>query len=363
MITNKFQDKIVLITGHTGFKGSWLSMWLSMLGAKVYGVSDMVLTSPSHFVYIKPYLEKDIRLDITASKEIKELINDIQPDYVFHLAAQSLVNRSYSEPVRTWNTNLMGTINILEGLNCLRNDCFAVLITSDKCYENLEWFWGYRETDKLGGSDPYSASKAATEIAINSYIKSYFSSNSKVRIASARAGNVIGGGDWSDNRLMPDCIKAWSEGKSVILRKPESTRPWQHVLEPLGGYIKLAKILSENLSLHGQSFNFGPNLNQNYTVLDVVTEMSKHWNNIKYEISETVEENFKESNLLKLNCDKALYLLNWSSSLNFYETIRFTSTWYKQFYEDPVNIFQTTKTQINEYSELLLKNNIFDEND
>tara|TARA_Y100000739_G_C20612182_1_gene469364 strand:- start:3079 stop:4158 length:1080 start_codon:yes stop_codon:yes gene_type:complete len=356
MFKDKFKNKVVLVTGHTGFKGSWLSTWLSIMGAKVIGVSNIIPTEPSHFNIIKNYFHKDIREDIRNTDKIKELIADIQPDYVFHLAAQSLVKKSYTNPKLTWETNLMGTINLLEGLSKLTKKCTAILITSDKCYENVEWVWGYRETDKLGGSDPYSASKAAAEIAINSYIKSFFSSTN-ISIASARAGNVIGGGDWSDFRLIPDCVKAWSKNEKVLLRSPNSTRPWQHVLEPLGGYLTLASILNDDKKLHGESFNFGPSLNQNYTVLDVVKEIGKNWSSINFEIYQDSNDSFHECNLLKLNCDKALQYLNWKSCLEFEETIKFTSNWYKKYYENANIISELTKKQIEEYYQVFTNKN------
>ncbi len=356
MIFDKFNNKRVLITGHTGFKGSWLSTCLSIMGAKVFGISNLIPTNPSHFENIKDHIEKDFRSDIRDFSRIKELIKEIQPDYVFHLAAQSLVKKSYIKPRLTWETNLMGTINLLEGLSHLTKKCTAILITSDKCYENLEWVWGYRETDRLGGSDPYSASKAAAEIAITSYVKSFFS-KSNISIASARAGNVIGGGDWSENRLIPDCIKAWSNNKTVSLRRPNSTRPWQHVLEPLSGYLTLASKLSENKDLHGESFNFGPSLNQTFTVLDVVNEIAKNWVDINFAVNDYSEDHFHECNLLKLNCDKALQYLNWSSCLNFEQTIKFTSFWYMKYYENPKNIAEITKKQILEYLDIFNKKN------
>ncbi len=357
-----FYNKKVLVTGHTGFKGSWLSTWLSILGAKVYGFSDKVPTQPAHYNYVKSALFEDIRGDIRSSDEVSNAINKIQPDYVFHLAAQSIVNISFSDPILTWQTNLMGTINVLNSLRNLENQCTSILITSDKCYDNLEWIWGYRETDKLGGPDPYSASKGAAEIAISSYFRSYFKYKSNIKIASARAGNVIGGGDWSPNRLIPDCISAWSNGEKVKIRNPYSTRPWQHVLEPIGGYMLLALKLSGNSELNGESFNFGPYLDKNYNVLDVVKEISKSWGHIKYDVNSNETRKFHESNLLKLNCDKALHSLNWKSCLSFEDTISFTANWYKEFYDRGDNIYDITINQIDIYQNLFSKL-IFNKND
>ena len=358
MFFDEFKDKKIIVTGHTGFKGSWLTTWLSFLGAKVFGLSNFVPTKPAHYNYIKNYLFEDIREDIRSYKEILNLIDAIQPDYVFHLAAQSLVNRSYKDPKLTWDTNLMGSINLLEALSKLNKRCVAVLITSDKCYKNREWVWGYREEDILGGLDPYSASKAAAEIAIYSYVNSFFS-ESEVSVATARAGNVIGGGDWSEFRLIPDCVKAWSKHNTVELRNPNSTRPWQHVLEPLSGYLTLAVNMKNNKNLCGESFNFGPIQQKNYTVLDVVKEISKRWNNVNYKIESDKNQLFHESNLLKLNCDKALEKLNWKPILDFEETIEFTSEWYKQYYIDHNKISNLTENQIKTYQELFIERNNF----
>ena len=350
-----FRNKKVIVTGHTGFKGSWLSTWLSLVGAKVYGFSKNVPTIPSHFDSIKSFFEDDIKGDIRDANAFKNYISKIKPDYLFHLAAQSLVNFSYEEPKLTWETNLIGTVNILDSLRYIDNKCIAIFITSDKCYDNLEWTWGYREIDKLGGPDPYSASKGAAELAISSYFRSYFKKESNISLASARAGNVIGGGDWSLNRLIPDCVKAWANNECVDLRNPFSTRPWQHVLEPIGGYMLLALALSERKELNGESFNFGPNLEKNYNVLDVVNEVSKYWEKIEFNLETEKDKLFYESNLLKLNCDKALHNLNWKACLSFEETISFTARWYKNFYDNPSSIVSTTTDQINEYSQLFSK--------
>ncbi len=350
-----FRNKKIIVTGHTGFKGSWLSTWLSLVGAKVYGISNNVPTQPSHFNFIKSFFEEDIECDIRDANSFKNYVSKIKPDYLFHLAAQSLVNFSYEDPRLTWETNLIGTINVLDSLRYIDNKCIAIFITSDKCYDNVEWTWGYRETDKLGGPDPYSASKGAAELAISSYFRSYFKKDSNIRLASARAGNVIGGGDWSANRLIPDCVKAWANNECVDLRNPFSTRPWQHVLEPIGGYMLLALALSERKELNGESFNFGPNLEKNYNVMDVVNEISKYWEKIEYNVESKEKQLFYESNLLKLNCDKALHNLNWKSCLGFEETISFTATWYKNFYDNPSRIVSITTDQINVYTELFFK--------
>jgi CDP-glucose 4,6-dehydratase len=345
-----FEGRTVVITRHTGFKGSWLTAWLRSLGANVVGIALDPSTNPSHF--ISANLSEGIidhRLDICNKNDLKEAILSAKPDFVFHLAAQALVGQAYDDPVGTWQTNLIGTINVLEALRNLNKACAAVLITSDKCYDNVEWVWGYRETDAIGGPDPYSASKGAAELAIRSYIQSYFpKSTSQIRIASARAGNVIGGGDWSSSRIVPDCVTAWSKNDIVDLRNPQSTRPWQHVLEPLSGYLTLAIALTTQLEFHGESFNFGPQAQQNHSVLDLVQQMAKYWNQVRWQTM--IESNAHyESRLLKLNCDKALYYLKWYAVMGFEDTVRMTAEWYRDYYLDSNQIANITNIQISAY--------------
>jgi CDP-glucose 4,6-dehydratase len=352
---NFYSGKNVVVTGHTGFKGSWLTAWLKLLGANVTGISLDPPSRPSHFetASIRDGI-LDLRVDIRDANVISESIASIKPDFIFHLAAQSLVHKAFKEPIETWQTNVMGTVNILNALRELKNPCVATLITSDKCYQNLEWVWGYRESDRLGGNDPYSSSKASAELAIQSYVNSYFSrEKSKVRIVSARAGNVIGGGDWAEDRLIPDCIKSWTKNETVILRNPYSTRPWQHVLEPIGGYLQLALKVSQDSRLHGESFNFGPDPVNEYSVLELVSEFSRHWDKVKWEQSSSVDSQIKESKLLKLNCDKAAQLIDWRAKLNFAQTVKLTAEWYKQFFENSTSIKETTKLQITNYADLL----------
>lgn len=346
-----FKNKNILITGHTGFKGVWLSAWLNLLGAKVTGISLDVLEEPSHFSASDMCNDiEDKREDIRNYNQIEKLIIDSKPDYVFHLAAQAIVRKSYDSPVDTWSTNVMGTINVLEALRKLDHPCSAVIITSDKCYDNVEWVWGYKETDRMGGPDPYSASKGAAELAIKSYIKSYFpSETSKVRLASSRAGNVIGGGDWAEDRIIPDCVRAWSEGKTVELRKPNATRPWQHVLEPLSGYLALAVALNESQDMHGESFNFGPPAQQNQSVLELVQNMSIYWDQVKWKDISGAKEGPYESGLLKLNCDKALALLRWNAVMGFDDTVKMTAEWYKAYYMKDQKIKEVTNLQISAY--------------
>jgi CDP-glucose 4,6-dehydratase len=349
---NAFHDKTVLVTGHTGFKGSWLTAWLIQLGAKVVGIALDPPTDPSHFATANLGASMtDLRIDIRDRQAVEDAINFAEPDFAFHLAAQALVRRSYDDPIETWQTNVLGTLHVLEALRKLDKPCAAVIITSDKCYDNVEWVWGYRETDAMGGPDPYSASKGAAELAIRSHIKSYFpKASAKVRVAAARAGNVIGGGDWAADRIVPDCVRAWSLNHSVELRNPHSTRPWQHVLEPLSGYLSLAVALSERPDLHGEPFNFGPPAQQNHSVLELVRQMAVHWDRVRWQdVSQSATGPY-ESGLLKLNCDKALHYLRWHAVMGFEDTVRMTSEWYRAYYQQPAQVRNTTDAQIQAYT-------------
>ena len=351
---NIYKDKRVLITGHTGFKGGWLTLWLKNLGANVKGISLGITTNPSHFLEANIANDiQDIRVDIRDKTSLQSEILKFKPDFIFHLAAQALVRVSYSDPIATWETNLIGTLNLLESLRCLDNKCSAVIVTSDKCYENNEWVWGYRELDSMGGIDPYSASKGAAELLIHSHMRSFFGPNkSQVKIASARAGNVIGGGDWSESRIIPDCVKAWSGGSAVVLRSPNSTRPWQHVLEPLSGYLTLGMQLAESENISGESYNFGPFAQQDVAVKELVEKMALYWDKVKWSICSEPSSLQHESGLLKLNCDKALRYLNWHAVMDFNETIKMTAEWYCAFYENSRKISDVTNSQIREYTDL-----------
>lgn len=347
-----YKDKKVLITGHTGFKGSWLSLWLSELGANIYGVSNDIPSSPSNFQSsMIGDLVNDMRIDIRDFNKLQDFINQIQPDFIFHLAAQPLVKSSFKSPLETWQTNTIGTINLLESIRLNLKKCVVVFITSDKVYDNQEWNWGYRENDKLGGPDPYSASKAGAELSISSYYRSYFKKSSEIRLCSVRAGNVIGGGDWAINRIVPDCIRSWLLEKAVVLRSPNSTRPWQHVLEPLSGYLKVAQSLKENISFSGESYNFGPSSEQNKSVRQLVDGLSSFFPSAKYKIKEEFSTNHSESKLLKLNCDKSQHDIGWLPTLNFDQTLNLTAKWYKTYSIYPNQTKEISLKQIKYYSE------------
>lgn len=351
MVFDVYRDRKVLVTGHTGFKGAWLTTWLLELGAQVIGISDRVPTSPSHFdsAHLKDRIV-DLRIDIRDREALRAAIHDVRPDFVFHLAAQSLVRRSYREPVETLAVNVMGTAHVLDALRSLDRPCVAVMITSDKCYDNVEWNWGYRETDRLGGKDPYSASKGAAELAIRTFASSYFAAaDSPVRLAVARAGNVIGGGDWADDRVVPDCVRAWAKGQAMEIRKPDATRPWQHVLEPLSGYLTLGAELARRAELHAEPFNFGPPAEQNYSVLALIEALERHWPGTRHVVV-PADGNTPEAGLLKLNCDKALASLRWRATLDFAETVAITADWYRRFYENTGrSMLDTTRGQIADY--------------
>jgi len=336
-------------------------MWLVHLGAKVVGVSIDVPSIPSHFSasLIADVIE-DHRLDVRDAHAIKALVEKVQPDFVFHLAAQALVRPSYESPLETMTTNAIGTANVLDALRILNKKVVAVMITSDKAYDNVEWVWGYRETDRLGGKDPYSASKGMAELAIRSYVESFFNKpDSNVRVGITRAGNVIGGGDWAVDRIVPDCMEAWANGETVDIRSPLATRPWQHVLEPLSGYLALAAHLAQDSKNHGEAFNFGPSSDQNYPVSKLIDEMSKYWNQIKWNDVSIDKEHVHEAGLLKLNCDKALSDLEWHSALQFEETVKMTVEWYKEYYQhQDQSMYDFTISQIESYTKAAKLNNI-----
>lgn len=346
-----FKNKKVLITGNTGFKGSWLSLWMSLYGAKVLGISSNVPSNPSNFVVLD--LKKEIKfkkIDLRNSKKLSKEIYDFKPDYIFHLAAEAIVKRAYKTPKLAWETNTIGTINILEAISQLKKKTTAVIITSDKVYKNLEILRGYHEKDVLGGLDPYSASKASADLAAQSYFFSKLKYKKNIKLSIARAGNVIGGGDWSEGRLIPDCVRKWSKNKTVQIRNPNSTRPWQHVLDVLNGYINLATKLNKYKNINGESFNFGPKKEKNREVHKIVKEMSNRWQGTSWKIKR--DKKLKESNLLQLNSEKAKKLINWESKLNLKESISQTIKWYKTYYFDRKNIKTLSIKQILEYQKI-----------
>lgn len=343
----------VLITGHTGFKGSWLASILKKLGSHIYGYSLDIPTTPSNFEVcgLRNFFQRSLEdVNVADYSSLSAYISSIEPDFIFHLAAQPLVSFAYQSPLQTWNSNLMGSLSLLESVKSLKKSCVVVMITSDKCYENVEWVWGYRESDRLGGADPYSASKAATEIAISSQIRSFFPGDGLIRVGIGRAGNVVGGGDWARDRLIPDFAQAWSQNKPVRIRNPRATRPWQHVLEPLTGYLMIGAALGSGSQLHGEAFNFGPATEASYTVMDVVKEISKYWNGVEWSLDpESEVKNFHEAGLLRLNCDKAYALMGWRPHWSFEETIENTALWYRKYYESSASARLITEIQISDF--------------
>jgi len=350
MFSGRYKNKKVLVTGHTGFKGSWLCTWLLRMGAEICGYSAGIPTSPANFEVLG--LKDRIRhvdSDVRDRNLLLRTTLDFKPEIVFHLAAQSLVRLSYGDPVKTFETNVMGTMNVLEAIRRCPSVRAGVIITSDKCYRNVEWTWGYRENDRLGGEDPYSASKGCAELVIHSYVNSFFEKGPM--IASARAGNVIGGGDWAADRIVPDAVRAWSGGKPVVIRNPDATRPWQHVLEPLSGYLLLGeRLLGGDRSAAGEAFNFGPSAAVNQSVRQLLAGMAGFWPGAEWQVK-NAEDGRKESVLLKLCCDKALNTLGWAAILPFEKTVSMTVDWYRKFYDEnngrPMMDF--TVRQIEEY--------------
>jgi len=368
---NLYAGRRVLVTGHTGFKGAWLCEWLLGLGADVHGWALPPLR-PSLFETLG--LEKRLRheiLDITDAARVQARMAELKPEFVFHLAAQALVRLSYREPVRTFTTNALGTAHVLEAVRAGNFPCSIVVVTTDKCYENDSAAYGsaahgsnsrhFKENDPLGGHDPYSASKAAAELVVAGYRDSFFSHGTEVALASARAGNVIGGGDWAEDRLVPDCIRALSVGRLVPVRNPDFTRPWQHVLEPLGGYLLLGVKLkearrqksAEEIAHIAQAFNFGPDPESNRSVRDLVEEVLCHWPG-KWEQAHQ-EKHLKEAPLLSLAIDKARATLGWQPRWDFAETVAQTVAWYREYFEqgkktDATSMVDFTQKQIEAYS-------------
>ncbi len=353
-----YRGRRVLITGHTGFKGSWLAEWLLSLGAEVHGVALPPPTQPA--LYDELALTGRLHhhhADIRDASLMARIVGEVAPEFVFHLAAQSLVRLSYDQPLETYATNVMGTAHVLEAARLGGRPCTVVTVTTDKCYENKEWVHSYREEDPMGGHDPYSSSKGAAEILIAAYRRSYFSApGSPVRVASARAGNVIGGGDWARDRIVPDCIRALQAGESIPVRNKVSTRPWQHVLEPLSGYLHLAASLHQaaagqetrRLQALSAGFNFGPGLTSNRTVSDLVQEVLKHWPGTWADQSDPSAVH--EATLLNLTTDKAFHHLQWQPVWHFEQTIQHTVSWYRSVTTDPTIAAALTRGQIDSYT-------------
>ena len=355
---NIYKNKTVLLTGHTGFKGSWLAYWLTQMGAKVIGYSLEAPTTPNHLELLDLNIVSIIG-DIRDQEKLDTTFTKYQPEIIFHLAAQPLVRLSYDEPVETFETNVMGTIKVFEAAKKTASVKAIVNITSDKAYENKEWIWGYRENDPMGGYDPYSASKGCAELVVNSYRNSFFNlvdygKKHNILLASCRAGNVIGGGDWAMDRLMTDIMLSVSQGKKVQIRSPHATRPWQHVLEPLSGYLAVGQKLLEGKKEFAEGWNFGPENEGSITVENVVKAVKKHWDTIDYSI-DNVEKNLHEANLLKLDCSKANILLEWKSAWDSQMTFEKTVTWYKAYYE---NNHISTKENLTAYIEDAKKKSI-----
>ena len=348
MFSDVYRGSHVLVLGHTGFKGSWLCSWLLELGADVTGGSLGIPTKPSLFEVagLKDRLTHRI-CDVRDANALDQLVSEVQPDFVFFLAAQAIVSVSYEDPIETIQTNVLGTANILQALRSLKKQCAAVIVTSDKCYENVEWAWGYKETDHLGGKDIYSASKGAAEIIFHGFSSSFFEEGN-VRLATARAGNVIGGGDWSTDRIVVDCVRNWADNSCVKIRSPSATRPWQHVLEPLSGYLMLGADLYQRADMHGESFNFGPKAETPITVEKLIQDLGATWAESTFSCSYEVVDRvpFNEAGLLKLNCDKALFHLGWQATLTYKECIEFVGSWYLKYYSGEEKMRDLTVRQI-----------------
>jgi len=348
-----YKRKKIFVTGHTGFKGAWLSFWLTSLGAEVIGYSLQPSTTPNMFNVLN--LEKDLTSiigDIRNKESLEKVLNKYKPDYIFHLAAQPLVRKSYHEPHLTFETNVMGTVNLLEAARKSNFEGSIINITSDKCYKNTENICNFKENDPMGGYDPYSSSKGASELVTSAYRNSFFNPENynishKVALASARAGNVIGGGDWSEDRLIPDFVRALSKNEEIIIRNPHAIRPWQHVMECISGYLWLGAKLSENAQKYSESWNFGPDEDTAITVEEIVLKSIKLWGKGNYKI--VLEKNLKEAVSLKLDISKAKEKLNWQPIYNINQSLEKTIDWYKNFYEFKSDMYEYTKNQIEEY--------------
>ena len=346
-----WSGKKVLVTGHTGFKGSWLCLWLQKLGAEVIGYALEAPTVPNLFKVAGVQENMTSIIDDIRNKEgLLNVIKTYKPEIIFHLAAQPLVRKSYANPVETFETNIMGTVNLLDAIRFSESIRVVVNITSDKCYDNKEWSWGYREIDSMGGYDPYSCSKGCSELITNSFRQSYFKEKN-IHLASVRAGNVIGGGDWAEDRLVPDIIKSLIKSEIVSIRSPFAIRPWQHVLEPLNGYMMLARAMWQNGEKYSEAWNFGPDDDHVITVGELTNNLTKLWmGNLK--IKKDSKKQPHEATLLKLDCSKAKINLGWYPKLNLADTLMWTVDWYKEFVENSDAMKAVTLKQIETYEKL-----------
>jgi CDP-glucose 4,6-dehydratase len=345
-LMSSYKDKNVLITGHTGFKGSWLSLWLSKAGANVFGYSlpPPSVTNNYTLSSVSDLLSGETIADICDKSALKSAIQLAEPDYVFHLAAEALVRRSYYCPIKTFETNVIGSLNVLECLREWGQPCSVVMVTSDKCYENKGQIWGYRENDPVGGYDPYSGSKAAMEIAVSAYRQSFFPPENLeahgICIATARAGNAIGGGDWAEDRIIPDAVRALSIDRTIPVRNPNAIRPWQHVLEPLSGYLMLgARMFHDKNPQFCSAWNFGPRYEDESTVSDLVDRFCKEWGYGEWE-QISPQNAPPEASVLRLSIDKAVHMLHWMPKWDLNEAIQKTAGWYKKYYSDPAESMQ-----------------------
>ncbi|HEY3375060.1 MAG TPA: CDP-glucose 4,6-dehydratase [Candidatus Aquicultor sp.] len=357
-LSSFYLDKTVLVTGHTGFKGGWLTTWLKQLGAKVIGFALPPEQGRPNLFEAANVAQgmTSILGDIRDLSEFTRVIGRYSPDIVFHLAAQPLVRRSYREPIETYATNIMGTANILEAVRHTPSVRAVVVITSDKCYENREQIWGYREHDPMGGYDPYSSSKGCAELIVKAYRSSFFNAEGRVGVATARAGNVLGGGDWAEDRLVPDIIRALASDEPIIIRHPEAIRPWQHVLEPLHGYLMLGEQLYKKGALFAAGWNFGPSDDDATPVGDIVERMISYWGSGEFIIDKL--DNLHEANYLKLDCSKARAKLGWKPELTIDDCLKLTVAWYRAYLKDPASVPDMTTGQINDYMKLTLNDTI-----
>ena len=346
-----YRNKVVLLTGNTGFKGSWLSVWLRELGAKVIGFSLEPPSNPSNFhaSFLRDKITH-VHGDVRDASALEEVFRTYEPEIVVHMAAQAIVRTSYDDPKQTFDTNVGGTVNVLESVRNAPRVKVFLNITSDKCYENREWVWAYRENDAMGGHDPYSASKGCAELVFSSYLRSFFSSGERnIGMASVRAGNVIGGGDWAKDRLIPDCVRALKDGKPIPIRNPQSVRPWQHVLEPLSGYLALGALLWQDPGKYSGAWNFGPNGTEDLSVQEIMERFIRFWGRGTWQDLSTGDAPH-EALTLRLSCDKARTFLKWQSVLSMEECLEMTANWYKRFYAHEEDMYPFCAEQILMYT-------------